>query len=123
MGASQITGSPGSTSVFAIRSIACWPPVVTIRSSGSGDIPSASITETMQALVSSKPSVGPYWRASAEDSWAIRVIWAAKLSGGKEEVSGSPPASEITSGRAVIAIRSRIAEERITWVRRANRSA
>ena len=29
-------------------------------------------------------------------------------------MSGSPPASEITSGRAVIAIRSRIAEERIT---------
>ncbi len=74
MGASQITGSPGSTRVFVIRSIACWPPEVTIRSSGSGDIPSASITETMQALVSSKPSVGPYWRASAEDSWAIRVI-------------------------------------------------
>ncbi len=37
--------------------------------------------------------------------------------GGKVEVSGRPPASEITSGRAVIAIRSRIAEERITRVR------
>ena len=37
---------------------------------------------------------------------------AAKISGGKVEVSGRPPASEITSGRAVIAIRSRIAEER-----------
>ena len=77
----------------------------------------------MQALVSSKPSVGPYWRASAEDSCAIRVIWAAKLAAGKVEVSGRPPAREITSGRAVIAIRSRIAEERITCVRRANRPA
>jgi hypothetical protein len=38
-------------------------------------------------------------------------------------VSGRPPASEITSGRAVIAIRSRIAEERITWVRWAKRPA
>ena len=77
----------------------------------------------MQSRVRSKPSVGPYWSASAEDSCAIFVIWAAKLSGGKLAVSGSPPASEITSGRAVIAIRSRIADERITRVRGANRSA
>ncbi len=118
-----MTGSPGSISVLQIRSIACWPPVVTITSSGSGAIPSARITSRMQALVSSKPSVGPYWSASAEDSCAIRVMWAAKLSGGKAEVSGSPPASEITSGRAVIAIRSRIADERITWVRAANSPA
>jgi hypothetical protein len=38
-------------------------------------------------------------------------------------VSGKPPASEITSGREVISIRSRIAEERITDVRCANRPA
>ena len=97
--------------------------MVTIRSSGSGLIPSAAITSAIQALVSAKPSVGPYWSASADDSCAIRVIWAAKLAAGKVEVSGRPPASEITSGRAVIAIRSRIAEERITWVRLANRDA
>ncbi len=97
--------------------------MVTITSSGSGSIPSAPITWRMQSLVSSKPSVGPYWRASAAESWAIRVIWAAKVCGGKVEVSGRPPASEITSGRAVIAIRSRIAEERITWVRSAKRPA
>ena len=97
--------------------------MVTIRSSGSGAIPSAPMTWRMHALVSSKPSVGPYCSASAEDSCAIRVIWAAKLSEGKVEVSGSPPASEITSGRAVIAIRSRIAEERMTWVRRAKSPA
>ena len=77
----------------------------------------------MHSLVSSNPSVGPYWSASAEDSCAIFVICAAKVSGGKVEVSGRPPASEITSGRAVIAIRSRIAEERITCVRLANRPA
>lgn len=73
--------------------------------------------------MSANPSVGPYWSARALDSWAIRVICAANDSGGNVEVSGSPPASEITSGREVIAIRSRIAEERITRVRRANRSA
>ncbi len=77
----------------------------------------------MQSLVSSKPSVGPYWSACAADSWAIRVICAAKLCAGKVDVSGRPPASEITSGREVIAIRSRIADERITRVRAANSPA
>ena len=38
-------------------------------------------------------------------------------------VSGSPPASEITSGRAVTAMRSRIAEDFMTLVRDANRPA
>ena len=77
---------------------------------------SARITSRMQRLVRSKPSVGPYWSASAEDSCAMRVICAAKDSGGNVDVSGRPPASEITSGRAVISIRSRIAEERMTRV-------
>ena len=45
---------------------------------------------------------------------------AAKLSAGKVDVSGRPPASEITSGRSVIAIRSRIAEDFISRVRAAN---
>jgi len=45
------------------------------------------------------------------------------VAAGKVDVSGRPPASEITSGRAVTAIRSRIAEERITPVRAANRPA
>jgi hypothetical protein len=48
---------------------------------------------------------------------------AAKVSVGKEEVSGRPPARDMTSGRAVISIRSRIAEERIWRVRRAKRLA
>ena len=73
--------------------------------------------------VSAKPSVGPYCSAFALDSCAIRVICAANDSGGNVEVSGKPPASEITSGREVISIRSRIAEERITFVRCANRPA
>jgi hypothetical protein len=38
-------------------------------------------------------------------------------------VSGIPPASEITSSRSVKAIRSRIAEERMTFVRSANSAA
>ena len=38
-------------------------------------------------------------------------------------VSGSPPASEITSGRAVTAIRSRMAEDFMTFVREAKRPA
>jgi hypothetical protein len=48
---------------------------------------------------------------------------AAKVSGGNVLVSGSPPASEITSGRAVTAIRSRMAEDFMTLVRAANRPA
>ena len=81
------------------------------------------MTMRTAAFVSSKPSVGPYWSASAADSWAIRVICAANVAGGNVDVFGRPPAREITSGRAVIAIRSRIAEERITRVRCANRPA
>ena len=94
-----------------------------MTSSWSGSIPSAPITWTMQSTVSSKPSVGPYWSASAAEVWAILVMSAANVAGGKVEVSGRPPASEMTSGRAVIAIRSRIAEERITAVRLANSPA
>ena len=92
-------------------------------SSGSTRMPSAAITSAMQSLVSSSPSVGPYWSAFAHDSAAIRCATAAKVSGGKVLVSGSPPASEITSGRAVTAIRSRIAEDFMTLVREANRPA
>ena len=115
--------SPGSISVLVTRSITCWPPVVTTMSSGSARIPSAAITSAMHALVSSRPSVGPYWSALAHDSSAIRAVTAAKVSGGKVDVSGRPPASEITSGRAVMAIRSRMAEDFITRVREANSPA
>ena len=86
-------------------------------------MPSAAITAAMQSLVSGRPSVGPYWRALAQDSVAIRCVTAANVSGGKVLVSGSPPASEITSGRAVIAMRSRIADDFMTAVREANRPA
>jgi hypothetical protein len=77
----------------------------------------------MQALASSRPSVGPYCRARAAASTPTRVISAAKSSAGNVLVSGSPPASEITSGCAVTAIRSRMAEDRMTCVRRAKRPA
>ncbi len=115
--------SPGSISVLVTRSITCWPPVVTTMSPVSTCMPSAAITSAMQSLVSWRPSVGPYWSALAHDSSAIRAVTAAKVAGGNVDVSGRPPASEITSGRAVIAIMSRIAEDVITRVRAANRPA
>ena len=92
-------------------------------SSGSTLMPSAAITWAMQALVSGSPSVGPYWSALAQDSVAMRCATAANVSGGKVLVSGRPPASEITSGRAVTAMRSRIADDFMTRVREANRPA
>ena len=86
-------------------------------------MPSACITSAMQSLVSASPSVGPYWSALAQDSAAIRWATAANVSGGNVLVSGRPPASEITSGRAVTAIRSRMAEDFMTLVREANSPA
>ena len=74
-------------------------------------MPSSAITRTMHAFSSSSPSVGPYWSARAEASAATRAISAATSSAGNVLVSGRPPASEITSGRAVMAIMSRIAED------------
>ena len=86
-------------------------------------MPSAAMTSAMHSLVSRRPSVGPYCSALAHDSRAMAAVMAAKVAGGNEDVSGRPPAREITSGRAVTAIRSRIAEEVITRVRAANRPA
>ena len=77
----------------------------------------------MHSLTSSSPSVGPYCSACADASTATRAISAAKSSAGNVEVSGSPPASEMISGRAVTAIRSRMADDFMTCVRRANRPA
>ena len=98
----------------------CCPPAVTIMSSGSHWSPSAAITSAMHARAAASPSVGPYWSASAVDSCATRAATAANVSEGNALVSGSPPASEITSGRAMMAIRSRIAEDLVTRVREAN---
>ena len=86
-------------------------------------MPSAAMTWAMHSLVSRRPSVGPYCSARAADSWAIRAVTAASVSGGKVDVSGRPPASEITSGRAVTAMMSRMAEDVMTRVRAANRPA
>ncbi len=84
---------------------------------------SAAITRAMHALTSSIPSVGPYCRARAEASTATRAISAAKSSAGNVDVSGSPPASEMISGLAVTAIRSRMADDFIAWVRWENSPA
>ena len=86
-------------------------------------MPSAAITSMMQSLSSSMPSVGPYWSARADASAATRAMSAATSSAGNVFVSGSPPASEMTSGRAVIAIMSRMAEDFMPWVRCANSPA
>jgi hypothetical protein len=69
------------------------------------------------------PSVGPYCSARADASAATRAMSAAMSSEGNVVVSGSPPASEITSGRAVIAIMSRMAEDFMPCVRCANSPA
>jgi hypothetical protein len=92
-------------------------------SSGSTGVPSAAITCSMTSLRSRMPSVGPYWSARAVESTASLDMIAAKSSAGNVLVSGSPPASEMTSGRSVMAIRSRIAEDFIPRVRFANRLA
>ena len=86
-------------------------------------MPSAAITSAMHSLVASRPSVGPYCSAFAHDSAAIRWATAANVSGGNVLVSGRPPASEITSGRAVTAIRSRMADDFMTLVRAAKSPA
>ena len=69
------------------------------------------------------PSVGPYCRACASRSEAIVCIVRAKEPGGKCSCPAVRPASEMTSGRSVTAMRSRIAEDFMTWVREANRPA
>ena len=81
---------------------------------------SAAITSAMQRLTSVRPSVGPYWSARAHELAATVLISDAYESAGKVDVSGRPPASEITSSRSVSAIRSRIAEDFMTLVRSAN---
>ena len=86
-------------------------------------MPSACMTWTMQRLTSASPSVGAYWRAAAHDRAATELINDAYESAGNVEVSGNPPASEITSSRSVSAIRSRIADDFMTFVRSANSAA
>ena len=92
-------------------------------SSGSTGVSSAAMTSAMHALAAAMPSVGAYWSARAAPVAAIFAVRAASDSGGNVEVSGSPPASEMTSGRSVIAMRSRIAEDFMTLVRDAKRAA
>lgn len=93
---------------------------MTITSSASTSVPSAAITSRMHCTVAAIPSVGPYCSARAVDSAATRDISIAYSSGANVLVSGRPPASEITSGRSVSAIISRIAELFIPRVRVAN---
>ena len=77
----------------------------------------------MHVFSTLRPSVGPYCSDRAVESTATVPMIAAKDSAGNEEVSGSPPASEMMSPRSVSAMRSRIAEDFMTFVRAANRPA
>jgi len=83
---------------------------------------SAAITVETASLATAMPSVGPYWSARAV-WWETRCMISANSSAGNVEVSGRPPASEMTSGRSVIAMRSRMADDVITRVRLANSAA
>src|SRR4051795_6784198 len=109
--------------VLQTRSMTCWPPLVTSTSAGSMAMPSAAMTCSMQPATAAMPSVGPYWRARAAFFAARCESSAAIDSGGNVEVSGSPPASEMTSGRSVMAMRSRMADDVMTRVRAAKRPA
>src|SRR5919112_813612 len=66
-----MTTSPGSISVLHTRSITCWPPAVTSRSSISTCMPSAAITCAMHSLTSSSPSVGPYCSSRAPERLGV----------------------------------------------------
>jgi hypothetical protein len=81
------------------------------------------MTSATQIFVAAMPSVGEYCSARAELAAAIFAVIAASDSAGNVDVSGSPPASEMTSGRSVIAMRSRIADDFMTFVRAANSAA
>ena len=86
-------------------------------------MPSAAITDAIASPTAAMPSVGAYCSARAESVAATLESSAASDSAGKVEVSGSPPASEMTSGRSVMAIRSRMAEDFMTEVREAKSPA
>ncbi len=86
-------------------------------------VPSSAMTSAMQRLSTARPSVGPYCSERAHESTATRLMIAAKDSAGNDAVSGRPPASEMMSLRSVSAMRSRMADERMTFVRSANSPA
>jgi len=86
-------------------------------------IPSSAIDVDDARLEDLEPLGGAYWSARADDSNRDALHDRGVRLRGKVEVSGSPPASEITSSRSVIAIRSRIADDVITFVRAANNPA
>ena len=86
-----------------------------MMSSGSGRIPSAAITSAMHSFVALEALGRPVLERLGGRLLRDPASSAPRTTrAGRCEVSGSPPASEITSGRAVISIRSRIADERIT---------
>ena len=87
------------------------------------NVPSSAMTSAMQRLSTVRPSVGPYCSERAVESTATVLMIAANDAAGNDDVSGRPPASEMMSLRSVSAMRSRIAEDFMTFVRAANRPA
>jgi hypothetical protein len=94
---------------------------VTSTSDASTSVPSAAMTSTIASRTAHSPSVGLYCSALADASAATPLMSFANSSDGKLDVSGWPPAREMTSGRSVIAMRSRIADDvipRVRWEKR-----
>ena len=86
-------------------------------------MPSAAITSAMQAFVSSSPSVGPYWSALAQDSSRDPLHHRGERLRRERARVGQAAGERDHLGPRGDAIRSRIAEDFMTWVRDANRPA
>ena len=71
VGPSASTGSPRSTNVRMLRSMACWPPVVIMMSSTRARAPSSAMTAAICSRRSPMPSVGPYCSDDARKSVPI----------------------------------------------------
>ena len=95
------------------------PAGVTMSSPGPASVPPSAISvgERVAQLVDAlgRPVLQRAGPALGDDA----VVSSSSRSAGKARVSGRPPAREITSGRAVTAMRSRMADERRVPVRRA----
>ena len=81
------------------------------------------MTSTIASRTRPGPRSGRTAAPCADASAATPLMSWASSSAGKLVVSGCPPASEMTSGRSVIAMRSRIAEDVIPRVRWENSPA
>ena len=107
-----------SSAMRDMMAITSRPEIISL----AGGLPDTS-TFPAELLAKLMSGVAAESSARAEASAATRAIRAATSSAGNVVVSGSPPASEMISGRAVIAIMSRMAEDFMPCVRRAKSPA